>query len=153
MKQQITEAIRQLQLIGDASASVDLNHQSKDEQKTLSACVSHVNGQPLVSFVSSSGYNSQYAKKKLSNAFNAVISAALPFPGQGDFILTRKPPLRPNENVALTGDDYYYAVNDGIIYCNGRELGVDFQARFNRTYNATCSGSGEIMSYSEFELL
>jgi len=102
------------------------------------------------------GYNHRYLKTALQANFDEVLAAIIPPPGTGDSILTRHmvgSPPSPGATVTLPAGVTYYAVNGGIITCNGDYLPTAVQAVYVGSQTATCSGGGSIMAYTEFKIL
>lgn len=157
MKEIIISAIGALQRTSGDHPSVTFTHKLKNAKKNVSARIQYdESGKPIVSVTNSSGYNLAYIKSKVKANFQEVINAEAPYATSGDIVLTRKfvsNPPAPGTVVNLSGSDYYYSVNGGIISCNGQQFGNGFQGRFQRLYTATCIGGSAIMDYTEFQLL
>lgn len=156
MKKPIQTAISKLQRSGKITGSASFTYKGKDPSKQMKGKIYYDAYNNLTLAVTSvTGFHPSYVRSKANTTFNALLHEVLPLVQAGDTVWTKAflTGMQPGKKVTLSGNDYYYAVDGGLIDCNGRQLGNGFQAIFERYNDATCSTGGAIMKFSIFKLL
>jgi hypothetical protein len=157
MKEKIKLALRKLQEERDPGTAVQFEYVNKAGNKGFIARLSYSDaGEPGVSLVSCTGYTENYLASRLKDHINNLRNLSLERPKSGDIILTRLSTTNPPPTgieILLDSATYYYSVNDGLLSCQGDQLGTAFQAMFIKTLTARCHANAEVAKYSQFKLL
>ena len=139
-----------------ADTELEFSHTKKGEGKSFKARIAADDtGNPVVKLVSFKGYNEKYVKQQLTHYFDLFNTALLDGIGSGDKILTRYADTNPpavGSAINLPADTYYYAVNDGLVYCNGEQLGRQWRATYLGSLTDRCSLDAEPVRYTKFKL-
>lgn len=155
MKKNIASAIAKLQRSGDQKNNVSFSYKGMGGVKTVKGNIFFGESQNIdLDITTIHGYNPKYIRTRAKTLLREISNEVLQYVGSGDQVWTKSylDDLQPGDPVTLSGNDYYYAVNNGIIDCNGREFGRSYPARFVSYDYASCRPGGSIMQFSIFIL-
>lgn len=156
MRKKMKEVVMHWRDKQDADNKLEFTHTKQGEDKSFKARITTDDtGSAVVELVSLKGYNEKYVKHQLSHYFNLFNTALQNSIGSGDEILTRYAATNPpviGSTVNLPAGTYYYAVNDGLVYCNGEQLGKQWRATYLGSLSDRCSLDAEPVKYTKFKL-
>lgn len=155
MKKKMKEVAMHWRDKQDADIKVEFNHSNKGQNKSFKARITTDIPNPVLELVSFKGYNEKYVKRQISYYFNLFNTNLPDSVGSDDKILTRYAATNPpavGSTVSLPSGTYYYSVNDGLVYCNGEQLGRQCTAIFIGYIIDRCSVDAEPVKYTKFKL-
>jgi len=156
MQKKIKEAVMRWRDKREADTSLEFNHTYKRKGKSFKARITADDtGKAGIKLISSNGYNEKYVKYQLSHYFNLFNTSLQTSIASGDIILTfyaNGNPPAVGSVVTLSAQTYYYAVNNGILDCNGNQLDRQWTATYLGSQEDTCSLGAEPVKYTKFKL-
>jgi hypothetical protein len=156
MKKKIKEIVMRWRDRQVADAKLEFTYNKKGESKSFNARIAGDDTDKIeIELVSIKGYSEKYVKRQLSHFFNLFNVSLQESISPGDEILTRYGVTNPptvGATLSLPAETYYYAVNDGLVYCNGQQLGRACKAIYLGHQIDRCSMDSEPVRYTKFKL-